>query len=77
MESIFDHSPSKEEIHNFTYGLDKEAYLSLTESDLLIADIAILYADRGDDLKSAEYWQKVPDLHNEFLLGFDNVNQPI
>lgn len=77
MESIFDHSPSKEEIHNFTYGLDKEAYLSLTALDLLIADIAILYADRGEDLKSTEYWQKIPDLHNEFLLGFDNVNQPI
>jgi len=75
MESIFEHFPSEKEIRELTNGLEKESYLSLTTPDLLLADIAILYANRGDEKKSAEYWSKIPDLHAEFLLGFDNINQ--
>ena len=73
MESIYDHSPTLDEIINITYGLPKDVYLARTSKELLIADIAILYADRGHEGKSQEYWDKVPALHEEFLLGFDNL----
>lgn len=76
MESIFDHSPTNTEIQNFTRGLSKDEYLK-RGNEILIADIAIMYLDRGFIQRSNMYWDKVPYLHKEFLLGFDDVIIPV
>jgi len=72
METIFEHNPTQVEIEQFTNGFSKEYYLS-KDKDILIADIAIMYADRGNTKKSNEYWSKIPDLHQQWQLGLDYV----
>lgn len=76
METIFDFNPTAVEIDGFTHGRSKTEYLN-RDKELLIADIAILFLDRNNTEKANEYWAKIPDMHKEFLLGFDNLEIPV
>lgn len=79
METIFDHNPTQTEIGNcyfvsFIKGNVsdselKDAYVSEITEDKAIFDIAMLMEQRGQN--PDDYWAKIPELHNEYLLGFD------
>jgi uncharacterized protein (UPF0371 family) len=76
METIFDYNPTEQELVGIYYKTEND-YKANTNNDMIIADLAILFADRNQQKKSNEYWAKIPELHQEFLLGFDNVEIPV
>ncbi|HMZ45990.1 MAG TPA: hypothetical protein PLU36_04240 [Chitinophagaceae bacterium] len=75
MDTIFDYNPTEQELVGLFYKTENE-YKQNTSNDMIIADLAILFADRNQPQKANEYWAKIPELHQEFLLGFDDVLIP-
>lgn len=80
METIFDHSPSVQEIEvaadslrPFNLRPTKEEYEASISPDMAIFDIAILLRGRKQFKESAKYFEKIPDLAEEFKFGFDNA----
>jgi hypothetical protein len=79
METIFDYSPTEQELIGLLYNLSITAdeYKQTRANDFIIADLALLFEARNQQEKANEYWAKIPDLHQEYLLGFDDVLIPI
>lgn len=90
METIFDHNVTAEEIKvcgffdywqrirhgiDFKEPIDKGQYLDKITEEAAIFDIALLLEERGEDAK--KYWEKIPEIAQEYKLGFDDQQIPI
>lgn len=83
MQTIFDYNPTNDELNAIGFfsfptmislchvgEVTKEIYLSNIAPDKAIFDIAILHEHRKQD--AATYWSQIPELHAEYVRGFDN-----
>lgn len=85
MQTIFDFFPTPDELQ--AIGIDSTTLTirhgvniddPVTESnyqvdeDAATFDIALLLTHRKDDTAN-EFWAKIPERHEEWLLGFDNL----
>lgn len=79
METIFDHSPTQEEIAqiigDITESEYKEKYLDTRETELLW--ICLLYERRGDEKTAKKYRDQIPDLYTQWVLGNDYESIPV
>ncbi len=86
MISIFDFEPSQQELKNIRFDslslcqkfgieIDKpltpELYLELVSQQNAYYDLAILFEYRNDQVKSDEFWAKLPKKLRHKYLGFD------
>ncbi len=85
MQTLFDFKPTVDElqaigIDSLTLSLRHGVNIDdpITESnyqvdeDAATFDIALLLTHRKDDT-AAEFWKKIPERHQEWLLGFDDL----
>lgn len=92
METIFDHNPTITELEecgylsswqNVRHGIDFEqplteaGYFAQITKKAAYFDLALLYEFRGDQKKADQYWEKIPEMGNEYKLGFDYKQTPI
>jgi hypothetical protein len=82
METIFEHTPSKDELLQLVGDKTREEYIQSMEylptpegANLLC--IALLYQMRKNKKTAKKYIAMVPDLYQEWILGNDNVMIPI
>lgn len=80
METFFDHNPTPQERKSLIGELSKNSYLeslSYAPKGENLLFIALLYKQRGDNLTFEEYKSQVPELYQEWILGFDNDIIPV
>ncbi|MBS1746038.1 MAG: hypothetical protein JST21_07710 [Bacteroidetes bacterium] len=88
METIFDYNPTSSEldeigINSITlmlrHGIDipkpvsKDAYIDAVSQDDAYFDLALLFELRGLQKQANKYWAKIPDRHQQYLFGFDDL----
>jgi hypothetical protein len=86
MISIFDFEPSQQELNNVRFDslslcqkfgieidqlLTPELYLDLVSQQNAYYDLAILFEYRNDQVKSDEFWAKLPKKLRYKYVGFD------
>ena len=87
METVFDHSPTLEElveygfleshVQQITHGLDfpdpltRDGYLSVITAEAAYFDLYLLYKGRNDRANMAHYGELVPEKVQQYELGFD------
>lgn len=86
METIFDYNPTTSELDeigidtivlmirhgiNIPRPVSKDAYIDAVSQDDAYFDLGLLFEIRGLKKQAKKYWAKVPDRHQQYLLGFD------
>ena len=82
MSTVFDYLPTETELNAIGFNsvvtwaslgiienITKEQYISLVKEDKALFDIALLLEFRNQN--ASEIWAKIPDLHAQYLRGFD------
>jgi len=88
METIFDYNPTASELKaigidyismTLRHGLNlpdpvsKDVYQAAITQDAAYLDLALLFEHRADQEQADAYWQKIPALQEQYLLGFDEL----
>lgn len=75
METIFDHSPTNQELKHLIGDFSKKEYLeelSFAPAGENILFIALLYEYRKDETNATKYREQIPDLYQQWQWGLDN-----
>jgi len=74
METIFEHNPTQVELASLTDAKTKQEYLSnwMCTKEHSLLDIVLLFEMRNDEISAKTYRDLIPDLYQEYILGFDN-----
>ncbi|QDK80849.1 hypothetical protein EXU85_20440 [Spirosoma sp. KCTC 42546] len=89
METVFDHNLTPDEIDelgflasfslSLRHGLEfpdpltAQGYQATISAEGALFDLGLLYDFRGDAAKTEQYWSQVPELAQQYRLGFDYV----
>ena len=89
METVFDHNLTPDEIEelgflasfslSLRHGLEfpdpltGTGYRNTISSEGVLFDLGLLYDYRGDETRRDSYWNQVPELAQQYRLGFDYV----
>ena len=77
METVFSHNLSDEENASLFFEIKtEEQYLAKLKNDERIWHLARLFEIRKQPTKAKEYWIQIPELWQEYRLGFDDVILP-
>lgn len=74
METIFAHNPTPSELLELTGKSDctEKDYLK-DRSFFALLDIALLWDIREENAEANKYWEQIPELAQEYRLGFDDL----
>ena len=88
METIFDFNPTVSELEaigidsismtlrhgiNLSDTVSKDSYLNAVSQDDTYFDLALLFEFRNHQKQADEYWAKINERHQQYLLGFDDL----
>lgn len=88
MKTIFDYKPTSKELTEIGFysfvtlaaigiagDITENLYVEKVPADKAIFDIALLLEYRN--LDASEFWEQIPELHDEYIRGFDYVEKAV